>query len=190
MDCVMVPAAPEDMAWIADLEAQKYGEAAVSVPLLMTWYSTNPNGFSVIKLRDGSRVGHLDFLPLRSSTMAQFVDGNMTEEEILGDALYTPQERDAIRQIYLESIIVTLSGDARSQIVRCVIANFLLAVERLCPANNIDTMYGIAATEEGASFVQRLGGRLVKRGQERKDGLDLYAIDFASIRSIAAALQA
>jgi hypothetical protein len=51
-------------------------------------------------------------------------------------------------------------------------------------------MYGIAAPEEGAAFVHRLGGRLVKRGQERKDGLDLYAIDFASIRSIAAALQA
>jgi hypothetical protein len=133
MDCVMVPAAPEDMAWIADLEAQKYGEGAGLMPLLMAWYNMNPDGFSMIKLRDGSRVGHLDLLPLRPSIMAQFVDGNMTEEEILGDALYTSQERDAIRQIYLESIIVTPSGDARSQIVRCVIANFLLAVERLCP---------------------------------------------------------
>jgi hypothetical protein len=190
MNCVIVQATPEDMAWIADLEAQTYGEVAVSMPLLMAWYSTNPNGFSVIKLRDGSRVGHLDFLPLRPSPLAQFVDGNITEEELLSDALYTPRERDAIRQIYLESIIVTPSGDARSQIVRCAIANFVVAVERLCPAHNVDTMYGIAATEEGASFVQRLGGRLVKPGKERKDGLDLYAINFASIRSIVAALQA
>ena len=179
------PATAEDIDWIASLEAEAYSpEDAVPRSILGEWYDTNPEGFSLVRM-NGEKIGHIDILPLRAKALRLFIDGAIIERELRGDSLYTPEEREFIRDLYVESIIIHPLGgrsNASGIAVMHLLYNFILLTKRMADPDKIENIYAIAASKDGEHFMGKLGFELAKRGQERKDQHNLYVARFAELK--------
>ncbi len=179
----IVQATPEEVDWIAQLEAQVYTPTdAVPKHVLMEWYNSSPTSFSVIKMKNGQKVGHIDILPLRPTTFQTFLEGNIVERDIRGDSLYSQNERHLIRNLYVESIIVLPpKGYSNAPAILCVLTNFNELVSRICDPASVDNIYAIAASKSGERLLKRLGFDQIKSSQNRVDHHDLFAAKFAEL---------
>ncbi|MGB7925053.1 MAG: hypothetical protein WCF57_17565 [Pyrinomonadaceae bacterium] len=172
------------MDWIARLEAETYSaEDAVPKSVLKEWYDHNPQGFFIIK-RKGHRIGHVDVLPLRPATLETFCEGKILERDIPGTGLYTPAERDSIRDLYVESVIIQTpqgSPNIRAPAISYLLSNFTELVGAVCDPGKVESVYAIAASRAGERLMLHLGFRKVKPASERTDGHDFFAAEFAHL---------
>ena len=177
-------ATPDEIGWIAGLEADIYSLAdAVPSAVLRAWYGANPSGFFVVRTANGAKVGHIDLLPLRPGTLAGFVDGTLVERDIGGEALYTPAERDAIRDLYVESIVVQPpQGASSAPAVRCVLRDFERLVAQVADPTRIRRVYAVAASGSGERLLRRLGFAVLRPAAHRQDQHDLFAADYPALR--------
>jgi hypothetical protein len=136
-------ATSEEIDWIADLEAQVYTPVdAVPKHVLREWFQSNPTGFSVIRMTNGQKIGHIDILPIRPTSLTTFVAGNIVERDIRGDSLYAPSDRESIRDIYVESIIVLPPKRfSKAPAILCVLTSFVSLVERICDPTKLESVY-------------------------------------------------
>lgn len=181
----IVQATAEEIDWIAQLETQVYSSAdAVPKHVLMEWYKSNPTGFSVIKMQNGQKVGHIDLLPLRPSTFQTFLEGNIVERDIRGDSLFSQDEKHLIKDLYVESIIVLPpKGYSNAPAILCVLTNFKSLVSRISNTTNIENVYAIAASKSGERLLRRLGFDVIKPSQSRKDKHDVFSAKFVELVS-------
>jgi len=188
-----VQASSKEIDWIADLERQVYThEDAVPKHILKEWYKSNPTGFSVIRMTNSQKIGHIDILPIRPTTLNTFVEGNIVERDIRGDSLYAPGDRESIRDIYVESIIVLPpKGFSKVPAMLSVLKSFNGLVERICDPTRLDNVYAIAASTSGERLLRRLGFDLLVPSKNRADEHDLFVVKFidlaARIKTILAA---
>ena len=172
----------EEVGWIAGLEAAFYSEEdAIPRELLEDWYRKNSGGFFILRRNDGEKVGHVDFLSLRPGVLQALLEGEIVEREIRGEDLFTVQERDAVRDVYLESIIISENGPFRRAARQCLLNRFIQMVGNLGDPGQVKRVHAIAATDKGASFLGRMGFAVAKSGRERKDQHDFYTIRFEDL---------
>lgn len=178
------PATPEDVGWIARLEAEVYSPSdAVPERVLRDWYGANPDGFSVVK-KHGLKVGHLDLLPLRPEPLRRFLDGIISERDIRGGELYPPAERGEIRDLYVESLAFSsLPGHSSAPLVSFLLSNFNALVQRLCDPAQVGNLYAVAASGAGESLMRRLGFERVKGAEGRADKHALLGAALADLTS-------
>ena len=177
------PATYEEVDWIARQEEEVYLSGdAIPKHVLSEWYNANPEGFSVIKMPNGQKIGHIDLLPVRPNTLATFIEGNIVEKDIRGDSLYSPQERSQIKNLYVESIaVVPPKRFSNAPAVLCVLTNFGDLVARVCDLDTVENVYAIAASRSGEALLRRLGFDQIRPAQGRKDQHDLYRVAFADL---------
>jgi hypothetical protein len=112
---------------------------AVPKHVLVEWYDANPTGFSVIKMPNGQKIGHIDLLPIRPNTLRAFIAGNIVEKDIRGDSLYSPSDRNQIKDLYVESIAVLPPKRlSKAPAVLCVLTNFGVLVERIANSASVE----------------------------------------------------
>ncbi len=174
----IAPAESEDMGWIAEQEAKRFsGIDVIPEALLREWHARNPTGFFLIIAEDGRRAGYINILPVRHETLRLFLDGNIVERQIRADALYSADERELIRELYVESIVVDLSGRARAAALLALAVNFASMIELICDIDKLGHVYAIAATTPGMNLLRHLGFSVIQKEGERKDGHELFAIE-------------
>jgi hypothetical protein len=178
------PASKQEVGWIADLERSVYSETdAVPRDVLLEWYNSNPTGFTVIRMGNGTKVGHIDILPLRSSTLNAFIDGKIIERDIRGDSLFTAAEHDQITDLYVESVILQPpKGFSNAPAIMCMLAGFEKLVERICDPSRVHNVYAIAASHSGERFLRRLGFDQLRAAGSRKDEHNLYSVNYRVLR--------
>jgi hypothetical protein len=178
-------ARPEEISWIAEIEAKKYDADAVPERILRDWYNVNPKGFFIIRIHSGRKIGHLDILPIRPLTLQKFIRGDIIEKEILSDSIFKLGESAQIQNLYVESIIVDPPREcSRSDAVRTLLFHIDTLVQALCPPSQIDKVYALAATNDGTNFMKRPGFAVIVPGHERRDGLDLLCVSFREFRAV------
>jgi hypothetical protein len=173
---------PDEIGLIAKLEAEMYSSRdAVPEDILRAWYSQNPNGFSTIKYK-GQVIGHVDLLPLKSNVLGRFRDGVITEQEIRGSDLFSAEESELVRTVYVESVALAGSnGLTRAQAVKHVLLNAIDLVSRVGDPQRIENIFAVAATSSGKRFLKALGFSIVSSAQDRRDQHDLYATRLACL---------
>lgn len=178
-------ATSEEMEWIAGLESEIYSDTdAVPRAVLLEWFQANPAGFSVIRMANNTKVGHIDLLPIRPATFQRFLEGTIVERDIRGDSLYSPGESAAITALYVESIIVNPpKGYTNAPAILCVLTSFERLVSRLCDPGQLKSVYAIAASRSGERLLRRLGFDVISPAHARKDGHELFVANFADLRS-------
>jgi hypothetical protein len=176
-------ATAEEIDWIARLEERVYTSSdAVPKHVLTEWFESNPNGFSVIRMCNGQKIGHIDLLPIKPVTLERFVSGLIVEKDIRGDSLFKPEERDQITMLYVESIIVLPpKGFTNAPAILCVLNSFARLVERVCDSGKIKNIYAIAASKSGERLLKRLGFDTVALPDSRADGHELFSADFKQL---------
>ncbi len=184
------PATPDEVEWVAELEAEVYPpEDAVPAHVLKEWYGCNPTGFSIVRMGNGQKIGHIDILPVKPATLGVFLDGNIVERDIRGDSLFAPNESDRIKDLYVESIIVLPpKGLSNAPAILCLLSRFIPLVRRMCDPSKIENIYAIAASASGESLLRRLGFDELKRGQNRRDQHDVFAAKFDHLAANIAAI--
>src|ERR1051325_7640797 len=96
------PAALEEVEWIAQLEYEMYSsDDAIPQHILEEWYARNPSGFSILKINDGERIGHIDILPIHPTILQRFISGDIVERDIRGNDLYSLADKKLIRNLYV-----------------------------------------------------------------------------------------
>jgi len=171
----------EDIEWIARLEAELFtGTDAIPEEVLKEWYSTNPTGFFIIKQNE-ERVGHIDILPLRPQTFDLLLKGSLIERQIRGVSLYTPNERNLIKNLYIECVSISLTGRAREVALLSLLSNISSMINKICPVENVDKIYAIAATKQGEQIMKHLGFTLAKQGEKRKDGHPMFVAEIKTL---------
>jgi hypothetical protein len=183
--CQAHPAMLADLDWIFQLEIEAYSaQYAVARQTLDRWYRSNPGGFSILTM-NGRRIGHLTIIPLHPKILDSFVQGTIREQDIHEDCIHPPEEKQFVRNLYCESIILD-SGQAHSilpiKALTRLAHDFVPLISRVCEPRNLDSVYALAASGRGERFMQGLGFGLVKSDQERADRRALYAAKFATLR--------
>jgi len=180
----------EEMDWISTLEHNVYSAVdAVPREVLLEWYGTNPRGFSVIKMPNNAKVGHIDLLPIRPATFERFFSGAIVEREIRGDSLYSAAEREKITSLYVESIILCPpKGFSNAPAILCVLSAFEQLAARLCDPERLENVFAIAASRSGERLLRRLGFDIIKAADARKDGHDLFMAPYGELRRNIAAI--
>lgn len=183
--CVLRPATPDEIDWIADLQIRSYDrELAVPVEILSAWYRVNPHGFSIMEKEDGERIGHLDILPIKPMAIALLLTGKETEQTITPEMLYAPAERTRITAIYIESIIIKDSNrELQARALFALLTDFTALVSRICDVEQVSEVYQIPITAKGERMMQKLGFRLVSPADERVDKHPLYVGALKDIRT-------
>lgn len=183
--CRVRPATPEDLDWIFRLEIDAYSaQYAVARAKLDEWYCANPEGFSVLTM-NGQKIGHITILPLRPALLESFLQGTILEQEIHGASLYTPAERDLVRNLHVESIIVK-SPQGRStpplKALMCLGRNFLHLIQRVCEPANLENVYALSASGQGESFIKGVGFKRVGSVQDETKPPGLYVAKFSALK--------
>jgi len=100
--------------------------------------------------------------------------------------LYTPAEKQLIKNLYVESIIIdsrkgpsTLPIKALTRLAH----NFVPLMQRVCEPTNLENIYALAASGRGESFMKRLGFGEVRSGQQRADKRTLYVANFGTLQT-------
>ena len=174
-----------DVAWIAQLEASAYmPEDAVPEEILLSWFHRNPHGFSVIENSRGERIGHIDILPLRTDMAQPFLKGRIVEKEIPPDWIFPPSDKERIRDLYVESIIIKkTAGLSASPALFCVLQNFTSLIERICNAEQINNVYAIEATASGKKLITRIGFERCGEASARTDDHELFRISATALQT-------
>ncbi len=180
------PATPEDLDWIFRLEVDAYSaEYAVARRTLDEWYCANPEGFSVLTM-NGEKIGQITILPLRPVLLESFIRGTILEQDIHGASLYTPAERELVRNLHVESIIVR-SPLGRStpplKALVCLGRNFPHLIQRICEPANLENVYALSASGQGESFIKGLGFRRVGNAQDKTRPRGLYVAEFRTVKN-------
>lgn len=183
--CVLRPATPDEIGWIADLQIRSYDrEMAIPVELLSAWYRHNPHGFSIMEKDDGERIGHIDILPIKPAAVAVLLTGKEPEQSLTPTMLYTPAEQARIKAIYIESIIIKDSNrELQARALFTLLNEFNSIVSRICDVQQVSEVYWIPITPKGERMMQKLGFRLVGPADERVDKHPLYVGTLQDISS-------
>lgn len=177
---VVQSADEHDIRWIADLQKSIYAkEDAVPIGVLLEWYRVFPNGFFIIRDHLGNAVGHLDILPIKPETFKKFKDGEISETEIRGECLYTPEEKNNITDIYIESLIISIPQKSlRGLVLREVIRSVPYIIDQVGDKIAIQRISAMAATKDGEKLLRHLGFQLISRANERKDRHNMFEAKF------------
>jgi hypothetical protein len=188
----VVPSTVNDVKWAAKQAAMVYGGYDV-IPekVMLDWFRTNKNGFYVVKRGDGANVGNLDILPLKPNTMRKFLSGELLEKEILGDCLFGPNEKASVKDIYIESLAVpkhVLDDEtSNSFAVYTVIGELAECILGLCEPEAAERgeikVYALSANPVVAKRLEEMGFEIVSPRDKRRDGHDLYCLEFKSLES-------
>ncbi|HKQ40828.1 MAG TPA: hypothetical protein VJ063_22360 [Verrucomicrobiae bacterium] len=178
------PADKTDVDWIAAQQAQVYADHdAIPRHILQEWFAANPYAFNIICDRHGARVGHLNIIPVKATTLQMLLEGKIREKEVRGDSIYSAAERDAVSCLWIESIAVDVSNPyRRARALLNVFEGAHGALERLAEPAKLTNFYSLSATRAGANLIKRFGFQLAAGGNHRTDGLDLYCATYEVIR--------
>jgi hypothetical protein len=172
-------ATPDDVKWIAELEGKAYTKSdAVPYHILRKWYKANPTGFFIIKYAN-EHIGHIDILPLKPEPLKQFIVGRNTNEKALRETdIYSQSEVHLITDLYIESIIVTGGRRTQAMAILKILSsdNVKYMVSNICPIENADRMFAIAASNAGDNIMRRLGFTIETDASVRDDGHNMYVI--------------
>lgn len=184
--CHVSPASLEDLDWIFRLQVETYSpKNAVARHRLERWFRSNPDGFSILTM-NGRRVGHLTFIPMRAELVEDLVQGLVSEHDIHEGCLYTPAEKQHIRNLYVESVIVeSATGHFTLPIkaLTCLAHDFVPLIERICDPEKLENLYALAASGRGERLMKGLGFNVIQTGQQRMDGRALYAATFEALQA-------
>lgn len=181
-----------DVKWAAKQATIVYGgHDVIPEKVMLDWFRANKNGFYVVKRGDGANVGNLDILPLKPNTMQKFLGGELLEKEILGDCLFGPNEKASVKDIYIESLVVPkhLFDDKTSNsfALYAVIGNLAECILGLCEPDAAERgeikVYALSANPTVALHLTEMGFEIASRKEKRRDGHDLYRLDFKSLES-------
>jgi hypothetical protein len=184
-DCHLRQATDDDIGYMADLEFRAYDRGiAVPEPLLRSWYDANPTGFSVLCDDKGVRIGHLDLLPLRPSGVDLLHNGELGEQAVTPEMIYSAAEQDQIECFYVESIVVDDTyKELRPRALFGILNCFGKVMSRLCRSTNNKKVYALGGTKSGERLMQQLGFHLITRPEDRADHFGLYVATEEDIRS-------
>ncbi len=172
----------DDIEWIAQLEAELFtGKDVIPVEQLMEWYKINQTGFFIFKTEDGKRIGHIDILPLRPQIIESILIGELIEREIKGEYLYTPNEKSLIKNLYIECVAIKPTGRIRAIALQAFLSGFGAIVGNICPVDNIEKIFAVAATKQGEQFMKNFGFTCVQEEAKRKDGHRLFVGDMKTL---------
>jgi hypothetical protein len=150
-DVVVGVASAAELLWIAELQVEHYGyERAAALYRLQAWHEANPNGFLVIR-HGGALVGHATMLPLRPAILRALIDGTKGEKDIERDDLFPPAERNAVRSIYIESLIVQ-----PIRLFGVFLMSFNRHIARLAVPRHLEAVYAYPVTAAGRLVIANL----------------------------------
>jgi hypothetical protein len=177
----IVPAGRGDISWIAGLEAGAYSpEDAIPELVLQKWYGANPAGFSVIRTHDGKRIGHIDILPLRPDALSALIGGTILEREIPGSSLFGLDEKDKIKDLYVESVIIRPPREvSMAPAGLCLLKSFPSLIARIVDPSQVRTLYAIGASREGERLLKRLGFERRQAASGKAQRHPLFAASFS-----------
>lgn len=184
------PSSEEDVCWAAELASRVYhGFDALPAAVMLGWYRSNPTGFSTL-FRDGQRVGNVDVLPLKPLYMRRFIEGQILEIDLPPESLFTPAQRDEIRDLYWESIVIDPELSlARRHVLKAILQGYEATLGRICPLHQINHTYAIAASKEGSALASALGMVPVGDPSTRRDAHQLFQGTLASFAAAVAPLR-
>jgi hypothetical protein len=176
-------ALPEEVGWIAQIERDSYStEDAIPESKLREWYNRNPNGFFILKTANEEKIGHVDVLPLRAPALQSFINGDLVERDLCGDDLYSPSEKQRVRDLYVESVAIVLPPNHSEAFAALfLICNFSRIADRVCNPAMVQNVYAIAATAEGNNFLKTLGFRILREAESRIDRHNLFSVSFSQL---------
>jgi len=186
----VVPSNLNDVKWAAKQAVMVYGGYDV-IPerVMLDWFRANKNGFFVVKRGDDANVGNLDILPLKPNTMKRFKSGELLEREFLGDCIFGPDEKASVKDIYIESLVVPkhLFDDdtSNSFALYAVIERLTECILSLCEPAAVEKgeikVYALSANPKVARHLEEMGFDIVSHKEKRRDGHDLYCLEFKSL---------
>ncbi|MGE5681770.1 MAG: hypothetical protein ACM34K_12905 [Bacillota bacterium] len=187
-DYNLVRATAEDIKWISKLEASVYsGDDAIPFEVLWGWYNACPAGFLIVVSPEGIRTGHIDVLPVKSSKLDKFINGAITEKDILPSDLYTLDEKELVRDLYIESLAINMNiSQTKPKALMKIISEFRAIAGSISNPDKLKNLYAISASEKGSQLLRHLGFKLIKSGRERIDRHELYGITYKDFASKAA----
>lgn len=172
----------DDVEWVAERQGECFGKAAVPRDILLEWHAVNADAFSILH-HAGNRIGQIDLLPIREPALSLFVKGVIDERGIRGASLYTADEKETVRDVYIESVFV---GGGSKLIHQAGVTKLLTDLEslvaRVANPQNLQHVYGLGATRAGIRFMERRGFELVSARATRLDRSPLYRISYSSLR--------
>lgn len=142
----------DDLPWIAELELRHYGGMrAVSAARLHEWYAVNPHGFLIVR-NGGERCGHATILPLKPTMLRALMSGAKSENEIGGDDIFSPADRNCVRSLYVESLIAE-----PIEILGELVLTFNRHVTRLAQPERMEEVVVCPSTPAGELLAAHLG---------------------------------
>jgi hypothetical protein len=192
-------ASEEDVRSAAELAQTTYPLEHDRIPesVMLAWYQKNPEGFHVMRNMLGDFLGNLDLLALKPDVFERFKEGNLLEREIRPRDLYSPEEKEQIRYIHIESFVVCMPhgvprrdkslGHLYNSSVYASASTIPHRIRLMCHEDAIKKnqvqLCAISANPDVATRLLEIGAKKICDKERRRDEHDLYLIDFAKFEA-------
>ena len=168
----------EDLKEISVLQRHFYSEDAVPLARYKEWYDANPDGFFVIEMTSPKKelIGHFTLLAIKNDRMEAYKAGKIRETDILACDLFTPALKSKVKQIYVESLII--KKEHRRHAIPSMIRILKTAISSFCDPQAVQSIYAVAATNDGAKTLNAMRFNTVDTDHKRLDGHEMYRANF------------
>lgn len=186
-------AVPADLEKICDLQEHFYGNDAVPLKLYQEWFNANPDGFFILQRTTFEEnnsikkelVGHFTLLSIKPDIFDVYRGGNMLETGIEKRHLYGSHEKNLMKTIYVESLMIEDDELTRSEGMRVIIRMMDTMLSKFCGEHVPDYVYAMAATDNGSGTLKKWGFNEDSYGKltdERLDGHPMFVSGFQTFR--------
>lgn len=137
----------------------------------LPWWRMNNNIFYVIKDNQDQVISNMNLLPLRENCYKKLKQGIIKENEISADDVYTLDQIDDVKHIYVEGFCCT-----KEYHVIHFIRSFFEILSCIANTNNEIVVGAVAGSSDGSDLMKGLGFKVTTFAKFRNDNMDFYEI--------------
>jgi hypothetical protein len=176
---VFLCASPRDLAQLSKImrvDHDIFGKGTLSRAASTAIFMKRPDTYAALFAADGSVAGYLDLYPLEPASAAQFIDGEICEEDFTPKMILSRSESHEGCCFYAGSIVVDRRYDpiTKSMMILGLFSWHAHHIATRIAEQAIIVMTTV--TPHGARLAAKIRAEKLRDGAQRKDGLDLFGL--------------
>ena len=152
-----------------------YGKSNANIQIVKAWYAKNPLVVVTLADRHNKIIGYYDILPLKDDFAREFIEGRVTEKEILPSHILPPEEMSVANYLYFAGVAVKDIDEQRNKMFGgYLLFSAYVYLNKYYDLSTDRIIFAVAATKCGEVILKHLGYSIETSGDTRKDDMDLY----------------
>lgn len=158
-----------------------YKDYNPNIKILKSWYEKNPYTLITLADKNSKIIGYYDILPLKDEFAKKFINGDVTESNIISEVILSKDKMKDANYIYFAGVAIKDYTQNKNRIYSGqLLYTAFIYLKNFYNLNSDKIIFATATTKCGEAILKRLGFALESTKNDRLDKTDLYTLKINS----------